>query len=129
MPVPIPIPVPEALRRKLHIRSVFRETGCVVWTGRTNKKGYGQVIYGGHTYRSHRLAYAIATYTDPGELQVLHHCDNPSCVRFSHLFCGTNAENMADKRQKGRGRNDRSQPKLLASIDREKGGLMARSKS
>jgi hypothetical protein len=34
---------------------------------------------------------------------ILHHCDNPACVRPDHLFIGSAAENMKDKIQKGRG--------------------------
>lgn len=37
-------------------------------------------------------------------LYVLHKCDNRLCVRVDHLFLGTQKENLADMRSKGRSR-------------------------
>lgn len=39
---------------------------------------------------------------DPGKLHVCHHCDNPKCVRPSHLFLGTNNDNRQDSVLKDR---------------------------
>lgn len=33
---------------------------------------------------------------------VLHHCDNPNCVRIDHLFAGDAKANAIDMRTKGR---------------------------
>ena len=34
--------------------------------------------------------------------QALHHCDNPGCIEPEHLWEGTQKQNLADARAKGR---------------------------
>lgn len=81
------------------------EDACWEWPGARDRDGYGVKTYQGRQWRVHRLAYMQATGEDPGELHVLHACDNPPCYRPSHLRVGTNAENVADKVERGRARN------------------------
>jgi hypothetical protein len=61
----------------------------------------------GRTYRvlAHRLAYRLTTYCDPGDLCVLHSCDNPPCCNPAHLSDGTHQDNSDDKFARGRGKN------------------------
>lgn len=48
-----------------------------------------------------------------------HRCDNPSCVRATHLFEGTHAENMADMRAKGRSRRSDGESNVRAKLTAE----------
>ena len=78
------------------------ETGCFEWMAFRNAKGYGSFSAKGQSYQAHRVAYLIATGTDPGEFQTMHTCDNPPCVNPEHLRIGTNTDNVRDKVKKGR---------------------------
>lgn len=49
-----------------------------------------------------RVSWKIAYGAIPDGAEVCHRCDNTRCVRPSHLFLGTHAQNMSDMRRKGR---------------------------
>lgn len=79
-------------------------TGCLVWTGARNAKGYGQIaMTTSRPAYAHRVAWALETGAWPSQC-LLHSCDNPACVEPTHLSEGTRAENNADMRAKGRAR-------------------------
>lgn len=75
---------------------------CWLWLGSKNRKGYGGIgAYGGNV-RAHRLSWEFANGPITDGLCVLHRCDVPACVNPSHLFLGTNADNVRDCIEKGR---------------------------
>jgi len=84
--------------------------GCWEWTGYKNDKGYGIINLRGQRVMAHRMAYELAGGSIPAGLFVLHHCDNPGCVRPKHLFTGTLADNNADMDAKGRSRRGLNMP-------------------
>lgn len=76
---------------------------CWMWTASLRPNGYGQLKFAGSAGRkAHRVSWALAHGPVPDGSSVCHRCDNPACVRPSHLFLGTQTDNMRDKVIKGR---------------------------
>lgn len=113
--VPIPIKyLPEDILSKFWERvdkngpipSHLPELGpCWQWTGQImNQKGkeYGWFSMPHKNVRAHRVSYEINGSEIQKGMHVLHHCDNPSCVRPDHLWVGTHQQNMEDMKRKHR---------------------------
>src|SRR3990167_8578219 len=78
---------------------------CWLWTG-GQEHGYGRVLYttsySRWRTRAHRVAWELAYGLIPQGKFVCHACDVKLCVRPSHLFIGTQFDNMRDAARKGR---------------------------
>jgi len=93
-----PLPSAEAL-------AVHREiagTRCWIYAS-TAKRGRGTIELDHRTVSAHRAAWYLATGRWPKPC-CLHKCDRPGCVRFSHLFEGTQQDNIDDMHAKKRDR-------------------------
>lgn len=93
--------------------------GCWEWAAGRHAAGYGKFKANGRTNLAHNFAWTLASGEPiPDDMDVLHACDNPPCVRndeggtyevngvirprFGHLWLGTDADNVADRDAKGR---------------------------
>ncbi len=80
-------------------------SGCWLWTGAVNNKGYGQM--GGYTRKrnvfAHREAFKHYKGPIPVGLELDHKCRNTYCVNPDHLEAVTHAENMRMSRKGKRG--------------------------
>lgn len=105
---PKPKSLAERFERK--VRRLAGEDACWEWVGAKNEAGYGQIYsgYPGRRLYAHRVAWEMANKPIPAGMQVRHRCDNPRCVRPSHLELGTDAENRRDMAARNRGCRSRS---------------------
>lgn len=79
---------------------------CWLWQLSTSGQGqHGQFTWRTFDRQVHFYAHRVAWFLTHGcaaDLKVCHRCDVPRCCNPSHLFLGTQADNLNDARTKGR---------------------------
>lgn len=91
---------PIAERFWKHVR---KTDTCWVWTAYRNEHGYGRIARGDGTLMSaSHASWELAYGPVPADKDVLHTCDNSSCVRPDHLILGTDADRMRLCAERGR---------------------------
>ena len=92
----------ESVELRLEKRVLMTET-CWLWIGKKHPNGYGVIRDGnGSEILTHRLSYILFHGNIPKGFSVLHKCDVRNCINPSHLFTGTQIENMKDMYKKKR---------------------------
>lgn len=85
-------------RKRLSAYIPVTESGCWIYTGSWDKKGYGKFkIDGKSTGKAHRFFYERMVGQIPQGRMICHKCDTPACVNPSHLYVGTEADNTRDR--------------------------------
>lgn len=78
-------------------------SGCLLWLGAHDSKNYGQLrISKTSLKRASHIALALAGRPVPDGMIACHRCDNPFCVEETHLFHGTQLDNVSDMMRKRR---------------------------
>lgn len=78
-------------------------SGCWNWLGQKDKDGYGQYRISSHSKwtKAHRESYLLFIGDFDDHLFVLHQCDNKTCINPSHLYPGTQQQNVQDMIERG----------------------------
>lgn len=69
---------------------------CLIFDGGLQADGHGRYRFQGKVQLAHRVAWFIEYNYWPTP-QCNHHCDRPACCEITHLYEGTQKENMVDK--------------------------------
>ncbi len=92
-------------------------SGCWFWIGGLHPSGYGMLKYERVTKFAHRVSWEIFRGPIPKGMDMLHSCDNRSCVNPDHLRPGTHQENMDDMAKRGRRRPVKSDKVWTVKLD------------
>lgn len=60
-------------------RTVRQPSGCLLWTGADNGKGYGRIAVARRWWLTHRLLYALLNGDPPAGYEVDHTCHTDAC--------------------------------------------------
>lgn len=82
--------------------NVDKSGDCWTWTAGRYPTGYGMFGVNRVPRGAHRVSWELTHGPIPAGLEVCHSCDNPPCVRPSHLWLGTHRQNIEDAGRKGR---------------------------
>lgn len=77
-------------------KKVHKTETCWNWTAYTDRSGYGSFRFNNKIHKAHRISFLLANGYIDNNLDVLHGCDNPSCVNPEHLRLGTDKDNVQD---------------------------------
>ncbi len=88
----------DILKRIIETRSMPEpNTGCWLWIGSFDLKGYGKLNVNGKVMQAHRASYTAFNGTIKTGKVIRHACDVPSCVNPDHLISGSHFENCLDR--------------------------------
>lgn len=76
-------------------------SGCWLWLGSLTTSGYGEVKIDRRARLAHRVVWTLERGAIPLGGDLLHSCNQATCVNPAHLRVGTQADNNADMKRAG----------------------------
>ena len=109
----------EKIERKFWDKtSIKSDSECWLWKGAMSG-GYGRFWFRNKVAKASRVAWILANNKEiPDGLLILHTCDNPRCVNPSHLYAGTQSDNLKDRAERN-SHNQGGMPPRLSIEDVE----------
>lgn len=91
------------------IHAFYKKTdSCWEWLGTKDRDGYGKIWHKKKQMRAHRVMFEICVgYELESTEFICHKCDNPSCVRPTHLYLGDATLNNRDSVKRKRHKESR----------------------
>lgn len=83
--------------------TVIVENGCHLFNGNKNEDGYARISKDGKLVFVHREIFKKHNPDVEVTGVIMHSCDTPNCINPEHLRHGTQADNVQDMKDKGRG--------------------------
>jgi len=105
---------------RVNVHTEAQINGCILFKGTLDECGYGRISRDGKLIRVHREVWKLHNPNQEILGVIMHSCDTPNCINPTHLSQGTQAENIADMRAKGRGRYLSGSQQPQAKLDENK---------
>lgn len=98
------------------------DDACWLWTGALRgspgkQKGYAEIFVDGRPRPASQVSWELEQGQPfPAGKMACHTCDEPHCVRPSHIFPGTHADNAQDAARKGRSSSMKLKPEQIVDL-------------
>jgi hypothetical protein len=79
---------------RLFAQLIIHPSGCVLWTGHVDSRGYGSISVGNKDRGVHRVVYELFAGPIPEGLHIDHLCRVKLCANAAHLEPVTCRENL-----------------------------------
>ncbi len=101
------------VKLNLRYKQVFEDlyqpepmSGCWIWLRQLGYNGYGRIVFNKKAVYAHRFSAFVSGIIKSidQDICICHRCDNRACINPSHLYAGTQKQNMMDSVLRGRSR-------------------------